>query len=309
MKTKLYLSVLSLALAVAGLAACDKASPVAPAGTVLSVTANPTQIGANGVSEIRVVALRANGTPVNPGTQIRLSTTLGTVDPLVEVGEGGIAVGTLEGDGRIGTATVTATVGAETTSTVEVQVGQPAATVGLQATPPSIPDTGGTVTLLALVRDASGQPLPNATVNFTTELGTLASGGGFRTTDASGQATDRLTVSETEINALPTATNEFEVGVEVGGTDAVVSTAFTVRLETLPLEADFAASITGGVVQFSDLSTGEPTQWFWSFGDGTTSRQQNPTHTYTSDGTFTVTLKVTRGREESETSEQVTVTL
>jgi len=140
MKTKLYVLCLSLVLAVAGLAACDKASPVAPAGTVLSVTANPTQIGANGTSQIRVVALRANGTPVNPGTQIRMSSNLGTIDPLVEVGEGGIAVGTLRGDGRIGTATVTAAVGAETTATVDVAVGQVAANLSVQATPSSIPE-------------------------------------------------------------------------------------------------------------------------------------------------------------------------
>ena len=307
MKTKLYLSCLTLVLAVAGLAACDKASPVAPEGTVLSVTANPTQISATGTSQIRVVALRANGTPVNPGTQIRLSTSLGTVDPVAVVGENGIAVATLQGDGRIGTATVTAAVGAETTSTVEVQVGQLAASVGLQATPSSIPDSGGTVTLLAVVSDEFGQPLPNATVNFGTDIGTLASGGGFRTTDANGQATDRLTISESEINALPSTQNEFEVRAQAGGAEAAGT--FTIRIETAPLEADFVASISGRTVQFSDLSTGEPTQWFWSFGDGSTSRQQNPSHTYSNDGTFTVTLKVTRGREESETSEQVTVTL
>jgi PKD repeat protein len=307
MKTKLSLLCLSLVLAVAGLAACDKASPVAPAGTVLSVTANPTQISATGSSQVRVVALRSNGTPVNPGTQIRLSTNLGTVEPLVEVGDDGIAVGTLRGDGRFGTATVTASVGAETTATVEVQIGRAAASASVQATPPSVPDTGGTVTLLALVRDVSGQPLPGATVNFTTEVGTLASGGGFRVTDASGQATDRLTVSESDINSLPLGTNAFTVGVEVGGEAAVVSATFEVRLETAPLEADFTASVTGLTVRFTDLSIGEPTQWLWSFGDGTTSREQNPTHTYSAGATYPVTLQVTRGRNNSQITKQVTV--
>lgn len=307
MKTKHYLSCLSLVLAVAGLAACDKASPVAPEGTVLSVTANPTQIGANGTSQIRVVALRANGTPVNPGTQIRLSTNLGTVDPIVEVGEGGIALGTLEGDGRIGTATVTAAVGAETTATADVQIGQAAANVGLQATPSSIPETGGTITLLAVVRDSSGQPLPDATVNFTTEIGTLASGGGFRTTDSTGQATDRLTVTETDINALSADTSEFEVGVEVGGGEAVVTSTFTVRLESVPLVPNFAFSPNDLTVSFTDLTTGEPDQWLWAFGDGTSSQAQNPTHTYLANGTYTVTLQVTRGRITRQTSQQVTV--
>lgn len=307
MKTKLSFLCLYLVLAVAGLAACDKASPVAPAGTVLSITANPTQISANGTSQIRVVALRANGTPVNPGTQIRMSSNLGTIDPLVEVGEGGVALGTLRGDGRIGTAEVTATVGAETAATVQVQVGQAAATVSVQATPSSIPDTGGSATLLALVRDASGQPLPGATVNFTTQVGTLASGGGFRTTNANGEATDRLTVSETEINALPLGVNEFMVGVEVGGETAAVTNTFTMRLEIVPLQAIFARSISGLTVSFTDLSLGEPTQWVWSFGDNTTSREQNPVHTYAAADTYSVTLQVIRGRNSDEETEQVTV--
>jgi PKD repeat protein len=46
-------------------------------------------------------------------------------------------------------------------------------------------------------------------------------------------------------------------------------------------------------VQFSDTSDVQsPTAWFWDFGDGTTSPSRNPTHTYTSDGTYTVRLSV-----------------
>lgn len=309
MKTKLSLLCLSLVLAVAGLAACDKASPVAPAGTVLSVTANPTQIGANGTSQVRVVALKPNGTPVNPGTQIRLSTNLGTIEPLVTVDRDGIATATLRGDGRIGTAEVTASVGADTAASVQVQVGQAAANVGLQATPPSIPETGGTVTLLALVRDPSGQPLPNATVNFRSEIGSLTSGGGFRVTNASGQATDRLIVSESDINALPSETNQFEVRVEVGGEGAVISNTFTIRLETQPLQPNFTFVPTGLTVRFTDLTIGNPTEWFWVFGDpeGTTSREQSPSHTYSAGGTYQVTLQVTRGRTTRQTTRQVTV--
>ena len=41
---------------------------------------------------------------------------------------------------------------------------------------------------------------------------------------------------------------------------------------------------------FTDLSTGNPTTWNWDFGDGGTDNIQNPTHTYTSPGVYTVTL-------------------
>lgn len=43
-------------------------------------------------------------------------------------------------------------------------------------------------------------------------------------------------------------------------------------------------------VQFTDASTNYPTAWTWNFGDGTTSTLKNPTHSYTSLGTFDVTL-------------------
>ena len=60
--------------------------------------------------------------------------------------------------------------------------------------------------------------------------------------------------------------------------------------------ANFAADVTTtcyGIVHFTDLSTDIPQTWSWDFGDGGTSVQQNPTHTYTAAGNYTVTLTVT----------------
>lgn len=64
-----------------------------------------------------------------------------------------------------------------------------------------------------------------------------------------------------------------------------------------------AASFTGSplvgnvplAVQFTDTSTGAPTAWSWNFGDGYTGTAQNPAHTYTSPGTYTVSLNATNG--------------
>ncbi|MEO5674755.1 MAG: PKD domain-containing protein [Chitinophagales bacterium] len=57
---------------------------------------------------------------------------------------------------------------------------------------------------------------------------------------------------------------------------------------------DFQASdinpAYGTPVNFTDLSTNIPINWSWDFGDGTISNQQNPSHTYTTSGTYTVTL-------------------
>jgi len=49
-------------------------------------------------------------------------------------------------------------------------------------------------------------------------------------------------------------------------------------------------------VQFTDQSydsDGTVVSWSWNFGDGGTSAQQNPTHSYTSEGTYSVVLAVT----------------
>jgi len=64
-----------------------------------------------------------------------------------------------------------------------------------------------------------------------------------------------------------------------------------------PPAPDIGASKTTGsaplTIQFTDLSTGAPTSWLWSFGDGETSTEQNPVHTYRSAGTYTVSLTST----------------
>ena len=43
-------------------------------------------------------------------------------------------------------------------------------------------------------------------------------------------------------------------------------------------------------ISFLDLSTNGPTSWLWDFGDGTTSTNQNPVHTYLNSGTYDVKL-------------------
>ena len=59
-------------------------------------------------------------------------------------------------------------------------------------------------------------------------------------------------------------------------------------------KADFSGSPIQGnaslTVNFTDLSTGNPTGWNWAFGDGGTSSDQNTSHTYNDSGLFTVTL-------------------
>jgi PKD repeat protein len=66
---------------------------------------------------------------------------------------------------------------------------------------------------------------------------------------------------------------------------------------TNPPVASFTADNTintcTGLVNFTDNSTNTPTSWLWTFGDGTTSTLQDPSHQYTTNGTYTVTLRAT----------------
>ncbi len=63
----------------------------------------------------------------------------------------------------------------------------------------------------------------------------------------------------------------------------------------------------GSTVQFTDQSGGAPTSWQWSFGDTTSSTQQNPSKIYGSAGTYTVTLTVSRNGNSASTSHVVTI--
>jgi len=71
---------------------------------------------------------------------------------------------------------------------------------------------------------------------------------------------------------------------------------FTNRLQA-QITANFSSNITSGcspiLVQFSDLSSGNPVSWSWNLGNGTTSNLQNPSTTYLTAGNYTVTLTVT----------------
>ncbi len=53
------------------------------------------------------------------------------------------------------------------------------------------------------------------------------------------------------------------------------------------------------VVQFTDLTTNSPTSWNWNLGNGTTSTQQNPSTTYSTPGSYTVTMTATNASGSS----------
>lgn len=87
----------------------------------------------------------------------------------------------------------------------------------------------------------------------------------------------------------------------------VCSFIFISACKKTTVTAEFSSNIQSGnaplQVTFTDQSTissGSITGWVWNFGDGTTSNEQNPTHTYSSAGSYDVTLTAS-GKGESNT--------
>ncbi len=60
--------------------------------------------------------------------------------------------------------------------------------------------------------------------------------------------------------------------------------------------------ITGGITYlFTDMSVGSYDSWYWDFGDGTYSNEQNPVHTFAQQGEYNVCLTVSNGNQCSDT--------
>ena len=78
-----------------------------------------------------------------------------------------------------------------------------------------------------------------------------------------------------------------------------------------PVVAAFDASTTsatvGANVAFTDRSSGSPTSWQWTFGNGATSNVKNPVYAYPAAGTYTVTLTASNGQTSSSTSKTIHV--
>ena len=97
----------------------------------------------------------------------------------------------------------------------------------------------------------------------------------------------------------------------IGGYGEVEDYSINIISPDSPPTADFSAAQTTsctGEIQFQDESA-LATGWTWDFGDGNTSNQQNPMHTYAADGTYTVSLAVTNdfGNDDITQTNYITI--
>lgn len=306
--SRIRLLVTTAALVAGALAplGCKKATPVAPTGATLTISADPSRItsASGGTSTITAIVTREGGTPVNTGTIVFFNTTLGTIDAQGKTDSSGVARATLHGNGQIGTAKVTASSGAIAPQEIDVQIGGQPVQISLQASPATVSTDGGDVSLTALARDDQGLPLVGAQLAFTSPFGTLSKGS-FVATGNDGSATDSLHLTAADVAAI--SSGSFQVTVSGGGSSAVTATATINVLRLIPAFQFTQVSGTLTVI-FTDQTSPKPISWLWDFGDGSTSTIENPAHTYGAAKTYAVTLTVTTGLGTTSISEPVPVT-
>lgn len=271
---------------------CKMVDQVASTGSKIFMTAQPQEINANGFSTLTVTGIRggASGAPLPDGTVITFTVdNAGSVTPNPVETSNGVAVAQFHAANFSATINVTATSGGADNSkaTVPIVVGDArAVNMLLSADPPVLPFEGGHSTIRAIITDKNGNRLQGIGVQFTSDKGTLNSGGTIVTTNQNGLAVDVLNTLETA-KVTATTLNHTATG------------SVTVTVGTTALEVKFQFSPTapeiGDTVFFTDITSdpgGTIRSWSWNFGDGSTGKGKTTTHAYRTVGEFIVTLTV-----------------
>src|SRR5215510_2944912 len=112
-KRTAHISTLAIVLAML-MAACDKVPLMAPTGSAITLSANASTVPTNGTVGLTAFVSESSGTPVQNGTTVRFTTTLGTVTPSETQTSNGLAVATFNAGASSGIATIHAVSGGAT---------------------------------------------------------------------------------------------------------------------------------------------------------------------------------------------------
>jgi PKD repeat protein len=156
-----------------------------------------------------------------------------------------------------------------------------------------------------VLRDPTGIPAPSLTVPASHTADSVSKTNFGTSPNFTVQASHRTTPGAAGPYGGSTAESSEPV-------TAIVIYAALPPAEPSPPVASFTASPSSGpaplAVTFTDTSTGTPTSWAWNFGDGSTSTAQNPSHTYTSAGTYEVSMTASNaGGSDAAVTATVTV--
>jgi hypothetical protein len=275
----------------------------APTESTITLYANSTTVGLNGSVDITATVIESSGTPVQNGTVVNFTTTLGTIEPNEARTNNGKAVAKLLAGTKSGTAEVRAfSGGISSGDPLAVTVGAAAAgKVELLANPSSLPAAGGVVQLTAVVSDAVGNRLSGVPVSFTTDAGVLTPTSSI--SDGNGEARAALsTTSKARVTASvvggtsSSLTASLDIPVRVGPT-VTISVPAANLVPGVP--AIFSVSVNAGGAAVRSAAI--------EFGDGgkqsvSTSGLSTVTHVYTQSGTYIVTAEATDTAGESATA-------
>jgi adhesin/invasin len=243
--------------------ACDTVPLTAPTGSSVTISTASSVVPTGGTTEVTAFVLEGSGTAAQNGTSVRFTTNLGRMEPIeaqtkngyatstfvagdvsgvadVTASSGGIGAGTSGGTGTDGNATATTS----GSNSVKITVGAAASeTVVLNASRSTVPQGGGTVTLIASVLDINGNRLRNAPINFSTTAGTLSAT--VATTDVNGEARVELTTNRE-------ATVTARAGAKSATLNITVDTPTTILVGASPS----SVPIGGGTVTVTALVLG-----------------------------------------------------
>jgi len=293
MSRSLRSAVLGTLLAALAASACDKVPLLAPTNTTIRLTSGLGVLPVAGSTEIVAVVIESAGTPVQNGTVVTFTSSLGTVEPReARTQNGQVSVRFIAGT-QSGSAKVGAFSGGAKSDDLEILVGAAAAgALTLRADPAFVPSTGAAVRIIAQVIDKGGNPLPGVSVGFSAAAGILSQSSAL--TNAAGDATVELA---TNVTTQVTAT--------VGGSSTVLSANITVTARDLPSVAISLPSATPAEVGLPLVFTLTPASGAGvrsariDFGDGNgrdlgaMPAAISVPYTYTRSGTYIVSVAAT----------------
>jgi PKD repeat protein len=169
----------------------------------------------------------------------------------------------------------------------------------LSASATGSPSTGNAPLSVNFTGAATGGTAPY-TYNWTFGDGaTSTAQNPSHTYSSAGTYTATLTITDGSSPAK-TATSQVTTNVSAVGNPLAASASATPTSGQVPLSVGFTGTATGGTPNYS---------YSWDFGDGTTSTTQNPSHTYSTAGTYTAKLTVSDSASPANTaSSTVTIT-
>jgi adhesin/invasin len=249
-------AIAALGAAIVLASACDSVPLVAPTESTVTLTVNTTTLPINGTAELLATVIEPAGTPAHNGTLVTFTSSVGFVEPRDARTDGGIARATFHAGGQSATAVINAFSGSARAEPVEVLVGGAAASaLTVRAQPSSVPSTGGSVQIIALVTDVSGNPLPGAPVVFSADNGTLSNSPVV--SDAAGEARTTLTTSRETVVTARVAATTAQVTVRANNPPTVTITTSANPIVGAPVTFTIAAPATGTTITQATIDYGD----------------------------------------------------